>query len=54
MWASHPDLDPNRDCVLLTFEDIEELKLLDYEIAIEHTAGHHVNGCPLGCLLRSR
>lgn len=54
MWKTHPDLNPERDCVVLTFEDIDELKWLDYEIAIEHTQGAHVNGCPIGCALRGR
>jgi hypothetical protein len=54
MWSGHPDLSADRDCVVLTFEDINELKLLDYEIAIEHTHGDHHHGCPLGCLFRVR
>lgn len=55
LFAEHPDLDMDRDCVLLTFEDIQELKWLDCEIALEHVAGrHHVSGCPIGCLFRER
>lgn len=53
LFAEHPDLDIDRDCVLLTFEDIQELKWLDCEIALEHIAGRHrVFGCPIGCLYR--
>lgn len=54
MWHNHPDLSPDRDCVLLTFEDVQELKYLDYEIAIEHTHGDHHSGCPAGCLFKMR
>lgn len=50
MWSLHPDLDGERDCVVLTWEDIQELKWLDCEIAIEHTLGVHRYGCPPGCL----
>lgn len=52
MFAQHPDLDLDRDCVVLTFEDIQELKWLDCEIALEHLAGRHRLGCPIGCLYR--
>ena len=50
LWRVHPDLDTDRDCAVLTWEDIQELKWLDCEIAIEHTLGVHKHGCPPGCL----
>ncbi len=53
MFASHPDLDTDKDCTVLTFEDMEELKFLDCEIGIEHIAGRHRrDGCPPGCMYR--
>lgn len=52
MFATHPDLDVDKDCTVLTFEDIEELKFLDCEIGIEHVTGRHRNGCPIGCMYR--
>ncbi len=52
MWRTHPDLDSERDCTVLTWEDIQEVKWLDCEIAIEHTLGVHRDGCPPGCLYR--
>lgn len=55
IFRSHPELDSNRDAVLLNSEDAEELKWLDCEIAIEHLAGwHRRSGCPFGCLFRER
>lgn len=53
MFAEHPDLDPDKDCTVLTFEDIQELKFLDCEIALEHLSGRHRHdGCPFGCRFR--
>lgn len=53
MFAGHPDLDVDKDCTVLTFEDMEELKFLDCEIGIEHLSGwHRRQGCPPGCMYR--
>jgi len=55
IYRSHPELDSNRDAVLLNSEDAEELRWLDCEIGIEHLAGRHRrSGCPFGCLFRER
>lgn len=54
MFITHPDLDVDRDCTVLTSEDMEELKFLDCEIGIEHLAGRHrADGCPVGCMYRT-
>jgi len=50
MFAGHPDLDLDRDCVVLNSEDIRELRWLDAEIGLEHLAGLHDGFCPYGCL----
>ena len=50
MFAGHPDLDLDRDCVVLNSEDIRELRWLDAEIGLEHLAGLHDWFCPYGCL----
>jgi hypothetical protein len=39
MFGGHPDLDLDRDCVVLNLEDIRELRWLDAEIGLEHLAG---------------
>lgn len=55
IFVSHPELDSDRDAVLLNSEDAEELRWLDCEIALEHLAGwHRRSGCPFGCLFRER
>lgn len=50
MFGCHPDLDLDRDCVVLNSEDIRELRWLDAEIGLEHLAGLHGGCCPYGCL----
>lgn len=55
MFAGHPDLQVDRDAVVLNLEDIQELRWLDCEIGLEHLAGRHRrSGCPIGCLFRER
>lgn len=49
MFGGHPDLDVDRDCVVLNSEDIRELRWLDAEIGLEHLAGLHGGFCPYGC-----
>ena len=54
IFITHPDLDMERDTVLLTLEDMAELRWLDCEIGLEHLAGNHEVGCPFGCLFKPR
>lgn len=54
IFFTHPDMDIERDAVLLNFEDMAELRWLDCEIGIEHLAGNHQAGCPFGCLFKRR
>lgn len=55
MFSSHPDLRVDQDAVVLNLEDIQELRWLDCEIALEHLGGRHRrSGCPIGCLFRER
>ena len=52
IFYTHPDMDSERDAVLLNLEDMVELHWLDCEIGLEHIAGKHRFGCPFGCLFR--
>jgi len=54
IFYTHPDMDMDADAVLLTLEDMAELRWLDCEIGLEHLAGKHRVGCPFGCLFKPR
>ena len=54
IFYTHPEMDVERDVVLLTLEDMAELRWLDCEIGLEHLAGKHRAGCPFGCLFKPR
>lgn len=54
IFLTHPDMDEERDAVVLTLEDMAEIRWLDCEIGLEHLAGKHRFGCPFGCLFKHR